>query len=158
MSPVAAVCTVSSVAVGADVRYPETFRETHTTSLPCALSYYLSVLSVCLPDLLCAPCNSVQCHRTSGGMPTCEIFAVGPEVRAHMTLAVGEQLWSTAVVRVVDWVRDTVFSQEEAQQQQQQDGTGVGRGDRNSKISDGNPQHEGVLYRLHQISPAALLV
>ncbi|CAM9656447.1 unnamed protein product [Pylaiella littoralis] len=100
----------------------------------------------------------LKCHRTSGGMPTCEIFAVGPEVRAHMTLAVGEQLWSTAVVRVVDWVRDTVFSQEEAQQQQQQDGTGVGRGDRNSKISDGNTQHEGVLYRLHQISPAALLV
>ncbi|CAN0190182.1 unnamed protein product, partial [Ectocarpus fasciculatus] len=63
----------------------------------------------------------VKCRHTSTGKPTCDIHAIGPGLRAHMTSAVGEELWPKAVLRVMDWVRDTVFSQEQGQQQRQQE-------------------------------------
>lgn len=64
-----------------------------------------------------------------------------------MTSAVGEELWPKAVLRVMDWVRDTVFSQEQGQHQQQEDGQGSSNGSLSSKKT----RLEGAVYRLHQV-------
>ncbi|CAM9743998.1 unnamed protein product [Ectocarpus sp. 4 AP-2014] len=89
----------------------------------------------------------VKCRHTSKGRPTCDIHAIGPGLRAHMTSAVGEKLWPKAVLRVMDWVRDTVFSQEQGQQQQQQEDD---QGSSNGNLSK-KTRLEGAVYRLHQV-------
>ncbi|CAM9195640.1 unnamed protein product, partial [Hapterophycus canaliculatus] len=100
----------------------------------------------------------VMCFHTSTGSPRCEVFDVGPEVRAFMTRAVGEQDWAGAVLCVVEWVRDTVFSEEQSTQEfrgeEEEEGAGEGSsGRRSGNGSDsGHVQHQGAIYRLHEIS------
>ncbi|CAB1108976.1 unnamed protein product [Ectocarpus sp. CCAP 1310/34] len=92
----------------------------------------------------------VKCRHTSTGRPTCDIHAIGPGLRAHMMSVVGEKLWPKAVLRVIDWVRDTEFSLEQGQQQQQQQQVEDDQGSSNGNLSK-NTRLEGAVYRLHQV-------